>query len=81
MWANKPNFIQMDSEQIFRVVGGRKMTSPVDSLPTDPFTILEPQKPSVDEFYVVQKQRQATNFKAPKLRKGRSGSFFERHNW
>ena len=40
--------------------------------PTSPFTILEPQNPWIDEFYVVQKRR-ATDFKAPKLWKGSSG--------
>ena len=39
-------------------------------LPTAPFTILEPR---FQEFYVVQK-RHVTDFKAPKLWNGRSGS-------
>ena len=42
------------------------------TLPTDPFTILKPQNLSTDEFYVVQVLI-ATDFKAPKFWKGRSG--------
>ena len=34
--------------------------------PTNPFPILEPQNPLIDEFYVVQNPR-TTDFKAPKL--------------
>ena len=34
--------------------------------PTNPFAILEPQNPWIDEFYVVQ-ERHATDFKAPRL--------------
>ena len=41
--------------------------------PTSPFTILEPQNPWINEFYVVQKRR-ATDFKATKLWKDSSGS-------
>ena len=41
--------------------------------PTSPFTILEPQNPWIDEFYVVQ-ERRTTDFKALKLRKGSSGN-------
>ena len=39
--------------------------SPMSSLPTSPFTILEPQYPWIDEFYVVQ-ERRVTDCKAPK---------------
>ena len=42
--------------------------------PTSPFTVLEPQNPWIDEFYVVQK-RLAPDFKAPKSWKGSSGGF------
>ena len=34
--------------------------------PTSPFTILEPQNPWLDEFYVAQ-ERRATDFKDQKL--------------
>ena len=34
--------------------------------PTNPFAILEPQNPWIDDFYVVQ-ERHATDFKAPRL--------------
>ena len=44
-------------------------------IPTDTFTIPEPQDHEIGEFYVVQKRR-ATDFKAPKLWKGRSGYVF-----
>ena len=42
-------------------------------VPTSPYTTLEPQNPRIDEFYVVRELR-ATDFKAPKLGKGSSGS-------
>ena len=35
-------------------------------LPTNPFTILEPQDQEIGELYVVQ-ERRATDFEAPKL--------------
>ena len=41
--------------------------------PAGPFPILEPQNPWIDEFHVVQ-ECHATDFKTPKLWKGRSGS-------
>ena len=47
-------------------------TQDVDN-PTSPFIILEPENPWIDEFYVVPESR-ATDFKAPKLWKGSSGS-------
>ena len=40
---------------------------------TSSFTILEPQNPWIDKFYLVQ-ERCAMDFKAPKLRKGSSCS-------
>ena len=40
--------------------------------PTGPFTVLKPRDEEIGEFYEVQKRR-ATDFKALKLRKGRSG--------
>ena len=40
--------------------------------PTSLFTILEPQNPWIDEFYIVQNRR-ATSFDAPILLKGSSG--------
>ena len=40
--------------------------------PTSPFTILEPQNPWIRQFHELQ-ERQATDFKAPKLWKGSSG--------
>ena len=40
--------------------------------PTDPFPILEPQDQENGKFHEVQ-ERRATDFGAPKLRKGRSG--------
>ena len=42
--------------------------------PTDPLSISEPPDQDNGEFYVVQ-ERRAADFEAPKLRKGRSGSF------
>ena len=42
-------------------------------IPRNPFSILEPQDQEIREFYVVQ-ERRATNFEAPKLWKGSSGS-------
>ena len=44
------------------------------SYPTSPFTILEPRNPWMDEFHVFQ-ERLATDFKAPQLGKGSSGSY------
>ena len=41
--------------------------------PTDPFTILEPRDEEIVEFYAEQKRR-ATDFEAPKLWKGLSGT-------
>ena len=41
--------------------------------PTSPFTILEPQIRWIDEFYKVW-ERRLTDFEAPKLWKGSSGS-------
>ena len=41
--------------------------------PTNSFTILEPEDQEIGEFYVVQ-ERRATDFEAPKLRKGSSGN-------
>ena len=43
----------------------------VGRVPTDPFTILEPRDQEIAEFYVA-RECLATDFKAPKLRKGRS---------
>ena len=48
-------------------------TRRADSYPTSPFTILEPHNPRIVEFYAVQ-ERRATNFKAPKLWRGSSGT-------
>ena len=45
----------------------------VSTHPTNPFTILEPQDQEISEFYVVQ-ERHTTDFKAPKLWMGSSGS-------
>ena len=42
-------------------------------VPTSPFTILEPQNPGIDKFYVIQ-ERRTTDFRAAKLGKGSSGS-------
>ena len=50
------------------------------SYPTDSFTILEPQSPSIDELYVVQNHRSA-DFMAPKLRQGSSGSYEHGHTF
>ena len=47
------------------------------NFPTSLFTVLEPQNPWIDEFYVVQ-ERLATNFKASKLGKGSSGYTIEK---
>ena len=41
--------------------------------PTNPFTFLEPRDQEIDEFYLVQ-ERRATDFEAPKLGKGSSGT-------
>ena len=41
--------------------------------PMSPYPIWELRNPWIDEFYVVQ-ERRATEFKAPKLGKGSSGS-------
>ena len=41
--------------------------------PTNLFTILKPQDQEIGEFYVVQ-ECHATDFEAPKLWKGSSGS-------
>ena len=35
--------------------------------PTSPFTILDPQNPWIDEFYIVVQERRGTDCKAPKL--------------
>ena len=40
-----------------------------ENSPIEPFTILEPQNPSIDDLYVVRK-RPLTNFDALKLQKG-----------
>ena len=45
------------------------------NIPTSPFTILEPQNPWIDEFYVVP-ERPAADFIALKLQKSSSGFFF-----
>ena len=45
------------------------------SYPTSPFPILEPQNPWIDEFDLVREHR-ATDFKAPKLRKGSSTNYY-----
>ena len=41
-------------------------------LPTNTFTVLEPQDQEIGECYVVQ-ERRVTDFEAPKLWKGSSG--------
>ena len=41
--------------------------------PTNRFTILEPRDQEINEFYFVQ-ERRATDFEAPKLRKGSFGN-------
>ena len=43
--------------------------------PTGPFPILKPRDQEIGKFYVVQARR-TTNFEAPELLKGRSGSYF-----
>ena len=48
--------------------------------PTSPFTILEPQNPWIDEFYVV-RERRTTDFEHPKLGKGSSGRKQQTTNW
>ena len=45
----------------------------IDTFPTGPFTILGPHIQEIGEFYVV-RERHATDFEAPILWKGRSGS-------
>ena len=45
----------------------------ITALPKNSFTILEPRDQEIDEFYLVQ-ERRATDFEAPKLGKGSSGS-------
>ena len=42
------------------------------SFPTDPFIVLEPRNPSIDNFYITRKLR-STEFKAQKLWKAQSG--------
>ena len=41
--------------------------------PTGPFTVSDPQSQEISEFYVVQVRRE-TDFRAPKLWKGSSGT-------
>ena len=50
------------------------MTQINDHFPMSPFTVLEPQNPWIDQFYVVQERRATDYFKASKLCKGSSGS-------
>ena len=50
-----------------------------DYCPTSPFTILEPQNPWIDEFYIVQ-ERRVTDFKALKLWKGSSSGHLVSQN-
>ena len=53
--------------------GSREKMAAFPLHPTDPFTILVPQDQEIGQFYVGQ-ERYATDFEAPKLRKGRSGN-------
>ena len=48
----------------------------MDTYPTSPFPILEPENPWIDEFYVVQEERRATDFKASKIVKKSSSAIY-----
>ena len=48
-------------------------TLPVTQLPNRPFYYFEPQNQEIGDVYVVQ-ERWTTDFEAPKLSKGRSGT-------
>ena len=67
----QPRSIHLPRQLIQFIVGLAAVA--LTYLPTSSFPILEPQNPWIDKFYVVQ-QRRATDFKAPKLWKGSSGS-------
>ena len=47
--------------------------SNLNNNPTNPFTFLEPRNQEIGEIYVVQ-ERRVTDFEAPKLWKGSSGT-------
>ena len=66
----------LDSKVVKRPVGRIVSWPNIEqfwSLPTNPLTILEPQNQEIGELYVAQ-ERCATDFEAPKLWKGSSGS-------
>ena len=66
--CGSPLFLPQNNEEFTYVHDGY-----LTNYPTNPFTILKPQDQGIVKFYAVQNRR-STNFEAPKLWKGLSGS-------
>ena len=73
IWNLKHCFAKIKScKFFFKKTPSVPLSLPFFQSPTGPFTILQPHHQEISELYWVP-ERRATDFEAPKLRKGRSG--------